>query len=102
MWDDITCEYRLPARPHMQTRGFQTKSLDCRLAQYRVTANRRLLKLADADWQPVAYTGAIDFYDFDPLTVNAHDIGLQLGELVTFRARFWRGWLLWVREVETV
>lgn len=66
MYDDLRCEMPLP--DGMQRMHFQTKSLDCELNQYVITAEGRLLveDIYNADLQaPVDYTGEIEFYALD-------------------------------------
>lgn len=45
MFDDLRCEMRLPAKPDSRLRGlgYQTKDLDCTLAQIVIRADGRLV-----------------------------------------------------------
>ena len=74
MFDTIRCLYPLPNYPAElgdKDPGFQTKSLDCGLDNYLITADGRLLVTSlpdegESDYNPVwdecFYTGEIRFY----------------------------------------
>lgn len=66
MFDMLKCDYPLPVHPEMQEREFQTKSLDCGLDQYLITADGKL-ELVRSDYICVfnsdTFRGEIRFYD---------------------------------------
>lgn len=122
MFDDLRCEYPLP-RPEMQGRTFQTKSLECFMWKYSITAEGRLVchphRLEpNPEWVAPApdnksflalagmfrsvpepaydtnHHGDIYFYDFDTADGGRWVDGkYDPGNLITFRARFTEGQL---------
>lgn len=96
MFDSLICEYPLPGMPPSFIKPgheFQTKSLDCRLDCYTITADGRMV-----DHPKI--TGTIDFYTDNIVgsgpgwyTQNGEDV-----ELVGYRAVFVDGVIEQLRE----
>src|SRR5689334_23005074 len=59
MFDDITVRYPLPGLPPDHDGEFQTKSLECVLAQYLIDEHGGLWHQGEA----VKYDGEIEFHD---------------------------------------
>lgn len=109
LFDDLKCEYPLPDS-NMQDHAFQTKSLDNRLDQYRITKDGRLMvaeyrldpipeserkhfldcthrvELGERDTQ---YHGDIVFYAFEDRYDNS--------DMIEYQARFTDGQLQWIK-----
>jgi len=62
MFDDVTCEYPLPAEPKPKGNDFQTKDFDCLMDQYVITADGRLFK----DGSEMQFQGNLNFYTYIP------------------------------------
>lgn len=60
MFDNLTCEYPLPAEPKPHEKSFQTKDFDCQLDHYTITDDGRLLR----DGAAVSYHGTFRFYTY--------------------------------------
>lgn len=111
MFDDIRCEVPLP--DGWEHPSFQTKSLDCEMALYRITADGRLerevfelepdgppgphpffkdwkdhqpMKRANERWEPQEFHGDLFFYSYAG-DINGPD-GIEWHE---YRARFTEG-----------
>lgn len=66
MYDEITCSYSLPTESPFVV--YQTKSLDCRMATYEITADGHLFLTAEAFGrmdkpEAVPLTGIVEFYN---------------------------------------
>jgi hypothetical protein len=89
MFDNVKCSAPLP-EPSMQDRTFQTKSLDCELADYEITKDGELWKVGgyfhEGERERVELHGDVTFCDWE--TENPRP---PYGELVYFTARFTEG-----------
>ncbi len=72
MFDTIVCEYPLPDGKKFES--FQTKSLECLMGTYKITADGELFGTrgwmfevaeGEQDERQLHYTGAINFYTSD-------------------------------------
>lgn len=115
MFDELTCDYPLPD-PAYQHRIFQTKSLECQMTTYRISAEGRLLQtcyegvyeddptsflgfrfLRTREWEEDAeHEGLVLFYDFIAQeTITATSSHAMVHYLATFRD----GNLIHLREI---
>jgi len=104
MFDEITCSAKLPGtRAKFIEPGhvFQTKSLDCTLDRYEITADGRLF----LDGKDCEFHGAVEFYT-DNIAATDYDGEVTVywtatgddAEIVTYTALFSVGKLLEIRE----
>ena len=112
MFDELKCEYPLPSHPELQGRTWQTKSFECNLEMYHITADgfltvekhERETVMDDnavfgfylksiRQWTETLddFHGDIFFYGFADEMYNAG--------WITFRARFTEGRLSNIKEV---
>ena len=82
MFDNLTCEFPLPAEPKPDENYFQTKDFECQLHHYTITADGRLLR-NDTD---VQYHGVINFYTYTGEIWFEYEAKFADGKLVDIRA----------------
>lgn len=70
LYDTLTCEYPLPDGVPAWATEFQTKSLDCELDHYTITVGGRLLKQDDHDHSLADFTGVVEFYTGNVVSVG--------------------------------
>jgi hypothetical protein len=108
MYDEIKCGYPLPTESPFES--FQTKSLDCVMAAYEITADGRLLQTAEMFGkldkpEDVPFTGIIEFYNSNAcasafghlFTSNGEDY-----ESVEYEATFDKGVVTKIVETEHI
>ena len=99
LYDEVLCEYELPAGLRLTNRNFQTKSLFCVLGRFTITREGRLMMAPDALLGPFGIAA-----DSVP-EVDTHYHGdillthIDEGELIELAARFTHGRLEWLRPV---
>jgi hypothetical protein len=82
MFDNLTCEYPLPAEPNPDDNSFQTKDFECQLEHYTITADGRLLRKDTA----VQYHGVIRFYTYTGEMWFEYEAKFADGNLIDIRA----------------
>lgn len=102
MFDDLKCDYPLPNAVH-QNRAFQTKSLDCTMTQYTITADGRLtypqMKDVKDDKAPLGWHFMPTGHIID--TVYHGDIYFYAGD-AEYVARFTNGKAEWIKPLSEV
>ncbi len=112
MFDYVKCSHPLPGDPPQFVRDFghqfQTKSLDCCLATYKITAEGRLVLDATLggmtiDPEPLDFSGELSFYDSNSTGGGHGAVFTRRGEdseRVEYTAKFDRGNLVEIVEID--
>lgn len=100
MFDDLKCEYPLPAYPQMQEHTFQTKDLICELETFTITKEGTLIGPYVSETYKNSYAkfrGEIRFYDFLWQPKSSQDDPFP--PLIEFSALFNDGKLIDIRHI---
>lgn len=108
MFDYVKCSAPLPGEPPAFVgpgHRFQTKDLDCTLAEYEITADGRMVLSGRED--AIDFDGDVNFYDTNCVGASINQDGMvhftedgEDAEFVEYVARFADGRLTGIEEVD--